>query len=489
MGTILSILLSFGQDKRVVLTVDGEKYTVSQFRDYCKSHHKKSSTGKILRSDLNDFTDYALEKSAARRLMRDSLSQFSGMWNKYKGESLKEQFALSESGKASSPSAVPYYRVRLLVKHLPQQMPLREQNRWMARWDSIFEIVQQSPSRFVQLTDSMSDEAGEQRVREVDLPSELADVLTGMKPAEISRPLFIPQGVAMVQLVGIDRGGSAVAVTPPDNGSVRKDSLISRLVKICHATLDVNNLHELEKGRPLKGPLLILGKKSLGEEDYRFFLSNALPASRSSVRDFLLKSLLDYLYSSDDMPLNTAQCKETFVDSLCMAGCERVLQRRWNNPSKEDLQAFTAQNPSKSDKYVYEFDGILFRCRSKKEMKSVRRFLKRLPSSERMKAVKLMFQKTQPCEVVAVEGKFADGSNPYVDEAVFHIQSHSLKDGYPYAGYLGRRSRRKCTADELRLRSISRYRKHCLEEWHNSLRSNSMIEFNEEVIKSVNNGR
>ena len=157
------------------------------------------------------------------------------------------------------------------------------------------------------------------------------------------------------------------------------------------------------------------------------------------------------------------------------------------NPSERVLEAYFKQNLEIYGGGIPHFRGMVIHCKSKKEAKAIKKYLRKYPRELWAEAIERMPGKVSEKCLYEV-GMFKIGENAYVDKLVFKCGNFSAVTGYPYTWVLGEKLKKgpqtyrdvkdKVEKDYARLVKTTRMEQ---------LRQKIGVEINEEVLKTVNN--
>jgi peptidyl-prolyl cis-trans isomerase SurA len=166
-----------------------------------------------------------------------------------------------------------------------------------------------------------------------------------------------------------------------------------------------------------------------------------------------------------------------------------ALERYWNEGivcTARDLELFFKEHRADYGGGTPHFRGAVIHCRSKKEAKAIKKYLRQYPESMWAEAVRQMpADMAEGCRVET--GLFAIGKNPYVDKLVFKCGEFQSLPDFPYTWTLGKKLK-KGPADYRDV--LEKVEKDCREakkmaEMEAFLQKNR-VEIDKEVLKTVN---
>lgn len=162
----------------------------------------------------------------------------------------------------------------------------------------------------------------------------------------------------------------------------------------------------------------------------------------------------------------------------------------WEPASKDTLgmEGFFKKNKKLYAWKKPRYNGMIYYCKNKKDVKAVRKALKRIEPEQWTNVIQELFNK----DSVAVrmeKGLFQQGQNRNVD--VLGLKIKKLKprpiDGYPYVGIIGDRLKKGPKEwTDVGAQVITDYQRHCENEFVEGLRDKYEVEIDKEVLKTVN---
>lgn len=133
------------------------------------------------------------------------------------------------------------------------------------------------------------------------------------------------------------------------------------------------------------------------------------------------------------------------------------------------------------------FRGAVIHCRSKKEAKAIKKYLKKFPESLWLEAWKRMPSEVSKASRMEV-GLFAIGENPYVDKLVFKQGTFQALPDYPHTWVLGQKLKKGPSAYlDVRAKVEADCRKARKKAETEAIEAKYRVEIDEEVLKTVNN--
>ena len=135
------------------------------------------------------------------------------------------------------------------------------------------------------------------------------------------------------------------------------------------------------------------------------------------------------------------------------------------------------------------YKGIAYNTKNKKDVKAVKKCLKKLPFDRWAEQLRTTFNGDSVIRIRVVKGIFKEGDNKLIDKKVFkkkNVEVPPVKD-YPYEAVYGKLLKKGPeTYDDVRGQVVADYQDQMEKEWVASLRSRYPVTINQEVVKTVN---
>ena len=286
-------------------------------------------------------------------------------------------------------------------------------------------------------------------VRPERQPEELELALDTLPLGEWSEPLVTPMGIHLLKVLSRDTMQVAHPVTLSDGSRLEQ-------LKAKHAYRPQQELIDrLSKGNvPDDGVLFYLGQRSYTLSTYRLFVSSRRSSLGRCFDAFLKKSLLDAEVQELLAGPHSLQRLSSVHDSLMI---HHLLTAEIASQPHDDaaLEAWYQAHAAQFRQPI--FKGLVLHCIDKQQGRALRKFLKRLPESERRRALVKVFAE-HPDETPGVEeGVFYAGSNPYVDALLFQGAPAVPHPQRPYVQLVGRKMKGPDNYQEVRQEVMKRY--------------------------------
>ncbi|MCC8188330.1 MAG: hypothetical protein LIP08_12735 [Bacteroides sp.] len=228
------------------------------------------------------------------------------------------------------------------------------------------------------------------------------------------------------------------------------------------------------------------GRSYTGVEfsDFRTHIPYSLRRQLELFTDHTLLSVEATGLMEQDMDYRMAVWQHS--DSLLI----RAITERKIAPLLEDTMGLQTYFMTNRARYTWElprFRGVVLHTSTKKIAREVKKFLKKLPEHEWASALALTFNGEHAPQVCFEQGEYAIGQNSCVDKLLFKQGGFSPVEGYPVTTLIGKKVSGPEDWKEVQERVIREYGEALEINWLKELRKKSVVEINEEVLKTVNN--
>ena len=198
---------------------------------------------------------------------------------------------------------------------------------------------------------------------------------------------------------------------------------------------------------------------------------------------FVKRSILHHFYDNLHQSLGYRLNAQFKTDSLLVTAFNEQLNR--SLPTDEELANYFETHKKQYAWQEKRFKGIVLQAADKKLLKSVRKWLKKMPYEEWQDALKMVINKDE-MRVLSVQQLFSKGDNPYVDEKIFKHGKAIVNSQFPYVELLGEQLKRPEDVNMVKDNVLRDYMNAKSTDLMNKLRSSSTIELNQDVLKTVN---
>ena len=495
----------------VLMRINGKEVRRSEFEYvYNKNRSLPGVEKKTLKEYVKLFVDFKLKVAAAEAAGIDTTQAFRQELAEYRRLLLQDY--LIDAGAAEEEARSCYDRMataaqsgRVLVSHvfkyLPQNVLRSELNRVELQMDSVYRALEKdtTAATFAACVRRLSDEKEPFCVERLQMPVEFEEVVFRLKPGEISKPFFTPQGIHIVKVLACEDLASFDEMKPDIMAhqlqalGVRSkgvQAFIRKLKQKYHYTSNEKGISELfSKGSTKQVLFTIDGQEYTGEAFARFAAYD-VEGIRRQLDSFVSKSLLDY----EDKHLKE-NCEEfrflmqEFRDGmLCFEMSNREV---WQKALEDEvgLQAYFQAHASDYHWETPRYRGIVLHCASKRVGKRVRKLLKEIPEEEWGDGIRLVFNAEGKQQVRYEQGVFLMGDNATVDALAFKKKKREMPvdESYPFTTIFGKIEKGPGSVEEVQRQVVADYQQYLDAAWVARLRAAGKVEINQEVLKTVNN--
>ncbi len=495
----------------VLMRINGKEVRRSEFEYvYNKNRSLPGVEKKTLKEYVKLFVDFKLKVAAAEAAGIDTTQAFRQELAEYRRLLLQDY--LIDAGAAEEEARSCYDRMataaqsgRVLVSHvfkyLPQNVLRSELNRVELQMDSVYTALEKdtTAATFAACVQRLSDEKESFWVERLQMPVEFEEVVFRLKPGEISKPFFTPQGIHIVKVLAREELAPFDEMKPDIMAhqlqalgirSKGVQAFIKNLKQKYHYTSNEKGISELfSKGSTKQVLFTIDGQEYTGEAFARFAAYD-VEGIRRQLDSFVSKSLLDY----EDKHLKE-NCEEfrflmqEFRDGmLCFEMSNREV---WQKALEDEvgLQAYFQAHASDYHWETPRYRGIVLHCASKRVGKRVRKLLKEIPEEEWGDGIRLVFNAEGKQQVRYEQGVFLMGDNAAVDVLAFKKKKREMPvdESYPFTTIFGKIEKGPGSVDEVQGQVVADYQQYLNAAWVARLRAAGKVEINQEVLKTVNN--
>lgn len=449
----------------VIMTVAGVPVLRSEF-EY--SYNKNNGEGVIDKLSVDEyvnlFINYKLKVAAALDAKLDTLSSFRQEYMMYRDQQvkptmvtdadvLKEAREMYERTKAMvGPRGLvrpAHILLKLSTKATPQQQEQIKQ-----RIDSVYQALK-GGADFAEMAQKLSDDIGSAKhggelpwIASSQTLKEFEDVAFALAPGEMSQPFLSPVGYHIVLL------------------KERKqlepfDSLKSAIV----ASLERRGIREEIAEMKLRRKMSM----SAGQQNAAQVMQQQADSLAAVNQD------LKYLFQEyhDGLLLYEISSREVWDK----ASSDEVALKTWFDTHKKDY----AWNEPR-------YRGMAYHVKTKKDVKAVKKCVKKLPFDEWAEALRTTFNPDSVIRIRVEKGLFKPGDNATIDRLVFKIGSDDAVSNpdYPIDAVLGKKLKRPDNYQDVRERVVEDLQDYLEKEWVDSLRRRYQVEINQDILKTVN---
>ncbi len=396
-----------------------------------------------------------------------------------------EKVAYHEAGRKEK------IRILQVIKPLPQTLTRAAVAQAEQMMRSLHQMLTeiQGEDAFRKAADSCSVLCTEEWVHRLDFPRDMEQRIFSLDIQEISPPFFSPWGIHIVQVLDKQEEETDPWETASEASFLRqwREDQVEKLKKRHSFTLEEEGIHELFLNGYTSRELFSYKGCSYTGTGFSDFQAHAPYSLRRQLELFIDHTLLSVEATelmSGDMEYRMAVLNHS--DSLLI----RAITAKKLTPLLEDQAALQAYFEAHRSRYKWElprFRGVVLHTPTKKMTREVKKFLKKIPEREWEEAITLTFDGERAPRVCFEQGEYAIGQNPYVDKLLFKQGSFSPVKEYPFTTLIGKKVSGPADWREIQERVVKEYAEELEIKWLKELCKKSVVEINEEVLKTVNN--
>lgn len=457
--------LSFAQNADpVIMTINGTDVLRSEFEySYNKNNTADVIDRKTIQEYVGMFINYKLKVEAAKEAGLDTMISFQKEFANYRDQQIKPALVTDQDLEAEARKIYEQTRQRIdnnggmvQVAHIliamRQQATPEEERAAKVRVDSIYQALRNGAD-FGSLAKQLSQDPTTAQ-KGGDLPyivkgqtlKEFEDQAWRLQDGELSQPFLSPAGWH-IMLKKSHRNFYSYA----DQREHIMKYLDQQRIRDRIATVKLDTLAKQLNSTPAQ----MLAKKQAEME----------------ARDSSLKYLI-----------------KEYHDGLLLY--EISNRHVWAKAQKDEhgLIQYFKKNKKKYKWEEPRFKGVAYRAREEKDIKAVRKLLKKTPFERWEEQLRTTFNTDSVLRIRAEKGIFKKGDNALVDHEVFKV--HTLPkqiEGYPYSAVYGKKLKSPKVMDDVRPLVVTDYQEYLESQWVNDLRQKYTVTVNEDIVKTVNN--
>lgn len=457
--------LSFAQNADpVIMTINGIDVLRSEFEySYNKNNTADVIDRKTVQEYVGMFINYKLKVEAAKEAGLDTMISFQKEFANYRDQQIKPALVTDQDLEAEAQKIYEQTRQRIdnnggmvQVAHIliamGQQATPEEERAAKVRVDSIYQALRNGAD-FGSLAKQLSQDPTTAQ-KGGDLPyivkgqtlKEFEDQAWRLQDGELSQPFLSPAGWHIMLKKSHRNFYSYV-----DQREHIMKYLDQQRIRDRIATVKLDTLAKQLNSTPAQ----MLAKKQAEME----------------ARDSSLKYLI-----------------KEYHDGLLLY--EISNRHVWAKAQKDEhgLMQYFKKNKKKYKWEEPRFKGVAYRAREEKDIKAVRKLLKKTPFERWEEQLRTTFNTDSVLRIRAEKGIFKKGDNALVDHEVFKV--HTLPkqiEGYPYSAVYGKKLKSPKVMDDVRPLVVTDYQEYLESQWVNDLRQKYTVTVNEDIVKTVNN--
>ena len=453
------------QEDPVLMRINGAPVTRSEFEyNYNKNNSDEVIDKKTVDEYVDLFVNYKLKVLAALDDRLDTLTSFQKEFRMYRDQQIRP---LLVPETRMDEECVRYYdmmkanlqgRQLLQPSHIflrvKQKATKEEQEAVGARMDSIYKALQEGAD-FAELAKKVSEDP-QTAVRGGVLPwigpnqtlKEFEDVAYSLEVGSYSQPFLSTVGYHIVKLMD------------------KKDLESFNELK--------PNIERFLESQGLRDRLAMQALDSIA----------AAGGTPKTVEE-ILEEETARLCAKDN---NLKYLVQEYHDGLLLF--EECSRNVWEPATKDTLgiEDYFKRNKKKYSWDVPHFDGMVYYCRDKKDVKAVRKAIRKQPDSQWTSIVRQQFNKDS-VSVKMEKRLFKQGENANVDVVALKVKGAEPKpiEGFPYMAVVGEKLKKGPERwTQVSAAVVADYQRLREEEFVARLREKYTVEVDKEVLATVN---
>jgi len=454
----------YAQEDPIVMHVNGIPVTKSEF-EY--NYNKNNTEGVLDKKSVEEyaqlFANYKLKVQAALDAHLDTLSSFQKEFHTYRDQQIRPMLvpdgAVEEECKAYYTRIKESLQGKELIQpshifiRLKQTATQQEQKVAKQRIDSIYEALKEG-AEFEALAKAVSQDP-QSAARGGLLPwigpnqtlKEFEDVAYSLQVGQYSKPFLSTVGYHIIKLMGRKNLESYDELKPNIKRYLESQGVADHLA--------AKVLDDISKqSTPQKTVEEILDEKT---EEY-------------CKKDMNLKYLI----------------QEYHDGLLLFEECQREV---WEPASKDTVGIINYFKKNKKN-YAWDephFRGMIYYCQNPKDVKSIKKLLKKVPEEKWTSTVREAYNKDSV--TVRMERRmFKKGENANVDRLALKDKKAEMipVEGYPYAGIVGKKLKKGPSEwTDVSTQVVNDFQREREDAFVAELRKRYPVEIHEDVLKTI----
>lgn len=504
-GFLWFAIVSAHQDT-VLLRINGKKVLCSEFEYSYKNHCLKNKVRLSPNKYLDIFINNQLKIDAAEKASIDTTSVFQNQLNEFRSK-FSSSYQLERT--YADPLAYKIYThmkqrsrggqvlVAQIFRSLPQTVSPHRLHQEEQLMDSIYRNIKgTSDLDFSSWVNRYSEDKKMRWILPLQTTTELEEQIYALNVGEISQPIASPEGLHILKIIDkkdippfdemrnilIDR------IVSNDFDNKVTESIVETYKKEFQYVPDDLAFEELLTYGATNRVLFTIAGQAYDSKLFQYFSKSHPVSIEKQLKGFIAKSLLDYAYlKSVEKEPEWKQKYNEFRNDLLVS---RITDLRVNIPAETDSIGISTYFNLHSSNYRWKtprFEGILLHCASKKTAKEVKRLLKR-NSVEKWEGLIRKSYDSNGVDLGKIEQKtFILGQNVFIDKLIFKKGEMVKLESYPFTVVVGKKIKKPSTYKMVSEQVVSDYKKYLETLWMKRLQTESKVEINQEVLKTVNN--
>lgn len=448
----------------VIMKINGQPVLRSEF-EY--SYNKNNTEGVIDKKSIDEYVDlfinYKLKVEAAKTAGLDTMHSFRTEFAGYRDQQIRPAMITDADVEAearrlyretqqqidNNGGLVEVSHILLIV---PQKATTEQQNLAKHRIDSIYTALRNGAD-FSELAKKHSLDRGSASqggklppIYKGETLKEFEDQAWALKDGEMSRPFLSPAGWHIILKKG-------------------------------H-----RNFYSYESQRP--AILKFIDQRNLREQIINHKLDTLAKQQHTSPEAILAQKREQMIANDPDLKYLIKE----YYDGLLLYEISNQLV--WKKAEKDEtaLNRFFKKNKKRYKWDTPKFKGIAYYTRDAKDIKNVRKSLKRVPFDRWAETLRSTFNADSVLRIRVEKGIFKRGDNALVDAEVFKVDTVvAPMKGYPYKAVYGKKLKAPKEMADVRAQVVADYQDELEKQWVKELRREYAVEIDEAVLKTVNN--
>lgn len=451
------------QDNRTVMTIGGEKVSVSEFLySYRKNNSESVIDKKDLRQYVDLFVNYKLKVRAALDAKLDTLQSFRDEYASYRDPQLIPAVVNDDDVEAEAKKIYEDAKTRTILKgglvkcaHIcllvPQQAPNSQAEQAHQRIDSIYAVLQ-AGGDFETLARTYSTDFGSAK-KGGELPwaergqflKEFEDAVFSLPEGQLSQPFQTAAGWHIAKVL------ERCDFLP-------YDSIRTNIIKY-------------------------IDRAGIKEQIFKQKVDKLLKDDPTQDRESYIAARVAEMEQQDPDMENLLR---EYHDGLLLF--EISNREVWEAVEKDQAaqQQYFAKNKKKYQWDAPRFKGIAYHVKDKKDVKAVKKAVKGLPFDEWNEKLRSTFNNDSILRIRVEKGLFKKGDSPLIDREVFKVQKKvEVNPEFPIDAIFGKLLKGPETLNDVRKLVINDLQEEREQQWIARLRQQYEVQINEEVLNSI----
>lgn len=465
------------QSDSILMRINERTITLEEF--VYLYEHNSIGTFETPQQCAEELIDFLLLSAHASKQGLDTLPSFREKMKAYQDSCNLSALLPSSLLRHARVESEPMVSLSIILLKTPQNASSHLLKQTETKMDSIYQALQNGMP-FQEAVANYSAYKQQLLLKRAQMSNELIATVEKMEQGSYSQPFFEPRGMCIVKL-------HQAGVRELAYNEEKIDSLIDIRIQTLKEKLpyqcDESAKSELFREQTTNKPLLKVADKEYYFSDFQRFANHFPMTIQRQWNAFVKWILVNHFYDNIHQSLDYRLNEQLKADSLLVVAYNEQLNR--SLPTDEELTTYFETHKKQYAWQEKRFKGVVLQAADKKLLKTVRKWLKKLPYEEWQDALGMVINKDE-MRVLSVQQLFAKGDNPYVDEKIFKQGKAVVNSQFPYVELLGELLKKPDGVNMVKDRVLHDYLRTNRDVLMNKLRSSSTIELNQNVLKTVN---